>query len=67
MPSLLGLSLAALATLSFAIMTQAAPLKPGDMAPNFELQASDGKTYKLSDLKGKTVVVAWFPRAFTGG
>lgn len=46
----------------------AADLKEGDDAPNFELKASDGKTYKLSDFKGKkAVVVAWFPKAFTGG
>ena len=42
--------------------------KVGDEAPNFELKGSDGKTYKLSDFKGKqAVVVAWFPKAFTGG
>lgn len=46
----------------------AADLKVGDDAPDFELAASDGKTYKLSDFKGKqAVVIAWFPRAFTGG
>ena len=40
----------------------------GDLAPNFTLPGSDGKTYKLSDYKGKkAVVVAWFPKAFTGG
>ena len=40
----------------------------GDPAPNFTLQASDGKTYKLSDFKGKqAVVLAWFPKAFTQG
>ena len=44
------------------------PLKAGDPAPNFELLGSDGKTYKLSDFKGKrAVVLAWFPKAFTGG
>jgi peroxiredoxin Q/BCP len=43
-------------------------LKVGDMAPNFKLQASDGKTYNLADFKGKkAVVVAWFPAAFTKG
>ncbi len=43
-------------------------LKVGDPAPAFELKASDGKTYKLSDFQGKkAVVIAWFPRAFTGG
>jgi thioredoxin-dependent peroxiredoxin len=46
----------------------AAELKVGDAAPAFELQASDGKTYKLDDFKGKqAVVIAWFPRAFTPG
>ena len=29
----------------------------GKAAPNFELQASDGKTYKLSDFKGNMVVL----------
>src|SRR5829696_7155452 len=46
----------------------AAELKVGDDAPDFTLVGSDGKTYKLADFKGKqAVVVAWFPRAFTGG
>jgi len=46
----------------------AAELKPGDEAPAFSLQGSDGKTYDLKDYKGKQVVVlAWFPKAFTGG
>ena len=46
----------------------AAELKVGDAAPDFTLKGSDGKTYKLSDFKGKqAVVIAWFPKAFTGG
>ncbi|WP_078083478.1 peroxiredoxin [Microbulbifer mangrovi] len=55
----------------FAIMAIALPasaLEVGDMAPEFSLQASDGKTYTLSDYKGKqAVVVAWYPKAFTKG
>jgi thioredoxin-dependent peroxiredoxin len=48
--------------------TPAPELKVGDQAPDFSLAASDGKTYKLSDYKGKkAVVVAWFPKAFTSG
>jgi peroxiredoxin Q/BCP len=42
-------------------------LKVGDVAPDFTLQASDGNTYSLSKLRGKTVVLAWFPKAFTAG
>ena len=43
-------------------------LKVGDLAPEFSLVGSDGKTYRLSDFKGKkAVVLAWFPKAFTGG
>jgi thioredoxin-dependent peroxiredoxin len=44
-----------------------AELKVGDPAPEFKLPGTDGKTHSLSDLKGKTVVLAWFPKAFTGG
>lgn len=40
----------------------------GDMAPDFTLTGTDGKTYHLADFQGQqTVVVAWFPRAFTHG
>jgi peroxiredoxin Q/BCP len=46
----------------------AEPLKVGDKAPDFTLKGSDGKTYKLSDFKGKqAVVLAWYPKALTGG
>jgi peroxiredoxin Q/BCP len=46
----------------------AAELKVGDPAPAFSLQGSDGKTYSLEQFKGKSaVVIAWFPKAFTGG
>jgi peroxiredoxin Q/BCP len=42
-------------------------LDAGDIAPEFELPASDGRSYRLSTLRGRTVVVAWFPKAFTSG
>ena len=42
-------------------------LKVGDTAPDFELTSSFNKKIKLSDYRGKTVVLAFFPAAFTGG
>ena len=45
-----------------------AELEVGDPAPDFELPASDGKTYSLAQFRGKqAVVIAWFPRAYTSG
>ena len=42
-------------------------LQVGDPAPNWTLNASDGKQYELAELRGQHVVVAFFPKAFTGG
>jgi peroxiredoxin Q/BCP len=43
-------------------------LQTGDPAPALALPGSDGATHTLADFKGKkAVVVAWFPKAFTGG
>ena len=58
----LALTIGALAT-----NVAAQELQVGDQAPDFTLQASDGQTYTLSKLRGKTVVLAWFPKAFTAG
>ena len=48
-------------------MAVAAELKAGDTAPGFSLVGSDGKTHSLADYEGQVVVLAWFPKAFTGG
>ncbi len=45
----------------------AAPPDVGGKAPEFSLAGSDGKTHSLSEMRGRTVVLAWFPKAFTGG
>src|SRR4029077_14373626 len=50
-----------------ALVPAPVELKAGDKAPDFSLPGTDGKTHKLADYKGKTVVLAWFPAAFTGG
>ncbi len=45
----------------------AVELKVGDMAPDFSLPGTDGKTHTLAAYKGKAVVIAWYPAAFTSG
>ena len=63
------LTLGFVATLVAGVVAQgAAELKVGDVAPDFTLQGTDGKTHRLSEYRGKqAVVVAWFPKAFTQG
>jgi peroxiredoxin Q/BCP len=42
-------------------------LQAGDAAPDFTLQDQDGKEVSLSDFRGRTVVVYFYPRADTPG
>ena len=42
-------------------------LKVGDKAPNFEVNDQDGNLIKLSDYKGKKLVVFFYPKANTPG
>lgn len=61
-----------ISVLAFTLLlsaAEAAPqLKVGEDAPRFSLPGSDGATIQLSDFKGKKkVVLAFFPKAFTGG
>jgi peroxiredoxin Q/BCP len=42
-------------------------LRPGDKAPLFTLPDQNGDPVKLSDLKGQTVVLYFYPRADTPG
>jgi peroxiredoxin Q/BCP len=43
-------------------------LHPGDQAPDFSLQGSDGGVHRLrGGVRRSPVVLAWFPKAFTGG
>ena len=60
-----GLSMTAIA---MAQAPAAGGLQVGDAAPAFSLPGSDGTAHTLASFKGKqAVVLAWFPKAFTGG
>ena len=58
---------ALISSLLMVIGSAHASLNVGDVAPDWTLQATDGQTYQLSELRGKHVVLAFFPKAFTGG
>ena len=67
----LGLVVLLLLAIAAAAQTPVPPkthLKVGDPAPDFTLPDTKGQTVKLSDFKGKkTVVLAFYVLAFTGG
>ena len=42
-------------------------LKPGDAAPDFTLEADDGSTVTLSELRGRRVVLFFYGKDFTPG
>ena len=44
-----------------------AELKVGEKAPEFRLPADDGREIALADLRGKPVVLYFFPKALTPG
>ena len=59
------IAVAALAVAPLALAGE--PLKVGDQAPAFSLPSSQGKTVSLSATPEADPVVAFFPKAFTGG
>jgi peroxiredoxin Q/BCP len=51
-----------------ALMLGAAAIKVGDKAPDFILPDTDGKPVALSSLLAEgPVILAFYPKAFTGG
>jgi thioredoxin-dependent peroxiredoxin len=42
-------------------------IEPGDTAPDFELPDQDGQLVKLSDHRGRNVIVYFYPKADTPG
>jgi cytochrome oxidase Cu insertion factor (SCO1/SenC/PrrC family) len=75
LPFLMSLFLAGIFTLPAAWAQQRQEpqvshtfLKVGDVAPDFTLRSDQGTTVKLSDYRGKkTVILAFYVLAFTGG
>lgn len=51
----------------FAVGLGAKPLEVGKPAPDFALPDQNGKVHRLSDLRGKTVVLAFYPMDMTPG
>ncbi|MBT7333456.1 MAG: redoxin domain-containing protein [Gammaproteobacteria bacterium] len=58
--------LACVTALLLASSVSAAP-NVGDKAPDWVLAGSDGQMHTLQALRGKHVVIAFFPKAYTGG
>jgi thioredoxin-dependent peroxiredoxin len=50
-----------------AMILAAARPQPGEQAPAFSLPSSEGKPVGLADFRGRSVVLAFFPKAFTAG
>ena len=46
---------------------KSAGLREGDLAPDFELETDAGGRFRLSELKGKSVVLYFYPKADTTG
>jgi peroxiredoxin Q/BCP len=42
-------------------------LDVGDVAPDFTVQDQQGETFRLSDLRGKRVLLWFYPKADTPG
>jgi thioredoxin-dependent peroxiredoxin len=63
-----GLVLAAVAGVTGFRQSDSTQLNVGDNAPAFNVRGSDGRDHTLAEHRGKrAVVLAWFPKAFTGG
>jgi len=60
-------------TFVLSLLTAALPLaaraelKAGDAAPEFSAQGDDGRTYRLSEFKGKPVILYFYPKDQTPG
>lgn len=48
-------------------MLKVSPLKPGELAPNFDYTDIDGSSKNTADLKGQSLLVYFYPRDDTPG
>ena len=62
-----GALLALLALTTLPALGETEALRTGDPAPPFTRPGTDGNTHRLSDYAGRWVVLAFFPKAYTGG
>ena len=67
MRSALRLSRLVALAVGFVLSSAAFSAEVGEAAPDFVLAGSDGGTHALADYRGRHVVLAFFPKAFTGG
>jgi len=64
----LGVLAAAVGLTTPALRAEGEAPKVGEKAPDFKLVGTDGKEYTLGQFRGKSaVVIAWYPKAATGG
>lgn len=57
----------AVAVLAMLTQVARADLQVGQAAPDFALPDQNGKVQRLSDYRGKVVVLAFYPKDFTAG
>ena len=48
-----------------SMASETSRLKVGDEAPDFELKSHLGGTVKLSAMRGKNIVIAFYPASWT--
>jgi len=63
----IGVFVAALAAVGVIAANQASPLEAGAAAPDFSLPDQNGKAHRLSDYRGRWVVLAFYPVDRTPG
>jgi peroxiredoxin Q/BCP len=61
------LGLAAVFTFTGAVRATAAGVEVGQPAPAFQLPDENGKIHSLADYTGKILILAFYPKDFTGG